>query len=124
MFVWVQVPPSPPKKEILMEINKTLELRLIKIIEDKKDITCRHINKETFMGEYVAIIQEVRKEYKEHYVAFLNFNDFNLQKTIIPLNFYGINTYHLGALKNEIVLCPYDKETDTIKLAHICLITY
>lgn len=109
-----------------MEINKLFELNLVKEIENNKSIIKRKVNKETFMGEYVAFLQELKNEFKEQYIAFLNFKDFNLPSTLkdIPINFYGINTYDIKMLKNEILLCPYDIVNDTVKLEHMGLVTY
>lgn len=109
-----------------MNIDKLFELKLIKQIENNKSIIKRKVNKETFMGEYVAFLQELRNEFKEQYIAFLNFQDFNLPLTLknSPLNFYGTNTYNIKMLKNEILLCPYDVKNDSIKLKHMGLVLY
>lgn len=109
-----------------MKINKLLELKLVKEIENNKSIIKRKVNKDTFMGEYIAFLQELKNSSGEQYIAFLNFKEFNLplpQKNL-PLNFYGINTYNINMLKNEVLLCPYDFENDTIKFKHIGLVTY
>lgn len=106
-----------------MKINKLFELNLVKEIENNKSIIKRKVNKETFMGEYVAFLQELRNEFKEQYVAFLNFSDFNLGM-LNPINFYGIQTFNIKLLKNEVLLCPYDIENDTIKFEHMGLVIY
>ena len=113
-------------KEKQMEINKLFELNLVKEIENNKSIIKRKVNKETFMGEYVAFLQELKNEFKEQYIAFLNFKDFNLPLTLknTPINFYGINTYDIKMLKNEVLLCPYDIENDTVKFEHMGLVIY
>lgn len=109
-----------------MEINKLFELNLVKEIENNKSIIKRKVNKETFMGEYVAFLQELKNEFKKQYIAFLNFRDFNLPSTLkdVPINFYGINTYDIKMLKNEILLCPYDIANDTVKFEHMGLVIY
>ncbi len=109
-----------------MEINKLFELNLVKEIENNKSIIKRKVNKETFMGEYVAFLQELKNEFKEQYIAFLNFKDFNLPLTFknIPINFYGINTYDIKMLKNEVLLCPYDIGNDSVKFEHMGLVIY
>ena len=106
-----------------MKINKLFELNLVKEIENNKSIIKRKVNKETFMGEYVAFLQELRNEFKEQYVAFLNFSDFNLGM-LSPISFYGIQTFNIKLLKNEVLLCPYDIENDTIKFEHMVLVIY
>lgn len=106
-----------------MNIDKLFELNLVKEIENNKSIIKRKINKETFMGEYVAFLQELRNEFKEQYVAFLNFSDFNLGMSS-PINFYGIQTFNIKLLKNEILLCPYDFKNDNIKFEYMGLVIY
>lgn len=111
------------KRGFGMKINKLFELNLVKEIENNKSIIKRKVNKETFMGEYVAFLQELRNEFKEQYIAFLNFSDFNLGM-LSPINFYGIQTFNIKLLKNEILLCPYDFKNDNIKFEHMGLVIY
>ena len=47
-----------------MNIDKLFELKLIKQIENNKSIIKKSVKKETFMGEYVAFLQQMKNTYK------------------------------------------------------------
>lgn len=106
-----------------MEIDKLLELKLIKKIERRDYLKSFKVNVETFMGEYMAILNELKHNYNCPFIAFCNFSNFNL-KVPSPTIFYGVKTFNLKMLNNEMLLCKYSIETDNIDLDNIFLITF
>ena len=109
-----------------MEIDKLTEIKIVKCIEQNKGIIRKEVNKTTFMGEYIAFLQELKYRYKEQYISFLNFKDFNIPTLELnsPTKFYGIDAYNVKMLKNEVLLCPYDINNDAIKFEHMGLVIY
>lgn len=106
-----------------MNIDKLFELKLIKQIENNKSIIKKSVKKETFMGEYVAFLQQMKNTYKKQYIAFLNFKDFNIIFSS-PTTFYGIMTFNIKLLNREVVLCPYDPENDKVDFKNMGLVTF